>query len=145
MRIAFYAPLKAPDHSVPSGVRAMARLLIRALQAGGHEVTVASGLRRYAEHDTDQAPIRAAAKSETDRLREAWKHAPHRAPDLWFTYHLYYRAPDWIGPAMARHLDIPYVVAEASFAMKRATGVWSIGHDAVGQALRLAELVLALA
>lgn len=145
MRIAFYAPLKAPDHPVPSGDRAMARLLIRALQAGGHAVDVACDLRSYAEHETDQAPIRAAANSEIDRLREAWATAPNQAPDLWFTYHLYYRAPDWIGPPMARLLNIPYVVAEASFAMKRATGVWSMGHDAVRQALRQAGLVLALA
>ncbi len=33
MRIAFYAPLKPPDHPVPSGDRRMARLLIAALAA----------------------------------------------------------------------------------------------------------------
>ena len=37
MRIAFYAPLKPPDHPVPSGDRRMARMLWAALRAGGHE------------------------------------------------------------------------------------------------------------
>ena len=45
MRIAFYAPLKAPTHPVPSGDRRMARLLMAALEAGGHHVTLASTLR----------------------------------------------------------------------------------------------------
>jgi hypothetical protein len=35
MRIAFYAPLKAPDHPVPSGDRTIARLLLAALKQGG--------------------------------------------------------------------------------------------------------------
>ena len=41
-------------------------------------------------------------------------------PDVWFTYHLYHKAPDWLGPAVSRALDIPYVVAEASVAPKAA-------------------------
>jgi hypothetical protein len=32
MRIAFYAPLKSPDHPVPSGDRLLARLLVDALR-----------------------------------------------------------------------------------------------------------------
>ena len=36
MRIAFYAPLKPPDHPVPSGDRRMARLLMAALATAGH-------------------------------------------------------------------------------------------------------------
>jgi len=35
MATAFYAPLKAPDHPVPSGERAMARLLLEALERAG--------------------------------------------------------------------------------------------------------------
>jgi hypothetical protein len=45
MRIAFYAPLKPPDHPVVSGDRAMARALIAALRAGGQEVMLASRFR----------------------------------------------------------------------------------------------------
>ena len=47
MRIAFYAPMKPPNHPVPSGDRRMARLLIRALDLAGHEVSVASRLRSW--------------------------------------------------------------------------------------------------
>lgn len=45
MRIAFHAPLKPPDSDRPSGDRTMARLLVRALGRGGHQVEIASRMR----------------------------------------------------------------------------------------------------
>jgi hypothetical protein len=35
MRIAFYAPMKPPDHPQPSGDRRMANLLMQALRLAG--------------------------------------------------------------------------------------------------------------
>ncbi len=55
-RVAFYAPLKAPDHPVPSGERTMARLLLRALDAAGFAPDLASTLRT---RDSDGRGIRA--------------------------------------------------------------------------------------
>ena len=49
-----------------------------------------------------------------------------------------------VDAAVATALAIPYVVAEASFAPKRAGGPWALGHNAVEQALRSADHVLAL-
>jgi len=37
VRIAFYAPLKPPDHPVPSGDRRIAELFLRALRQAGHQ------------------------------------------------------------------------------------------------------------
>jgi glycosyltransferase involved in cell wall biosynthesis len=65
-------------------------------------------------------------------------------PALWFTYHLYYKAPDWIGPRAATALDIPYVVAEASHAPKRAAGVWGAHHADTETAIVQARAVLCL-
>ena len=45
MRVAFYAPMKPPDHPVPSGDRRMAALLMQALSLAGHEVELSSRLR----------------------------------------------------------------------------------------------------
>jgi glycosyltransferase involved in cell wall biosynthesis len=73
-----------------------------------------------------------------------WRREPRAAPELWFTYHLYYKAPDWLGPAVSLALGIPYVVAEASAAPKRAGGSWQVGHRAVEEALRRADVVLGL-
>lgn len=143
MRIAFYAPLKPPDHEVPSGDRHMARGLVAALEGAGHEVVLASRLRAWSRTPADLEPVRQAARREAAELIARWQ-GGGQAPELWFTYHLYYRAPDWIGPAVAAALDIPYVVVEASFAMKRAAGPWAPGHDAVAAALRQARVVFAL-
>ncbi len=146
MRIAFHAPLKPPDAPTPSGDRRMARLLLAALRQSGHDVRLASRLRSR-EPDGDRARQRrievrgrriARALAERARLPGAW------VPDLWFTYHLYYKAPDWLGPAVSRELAIPYVVAEASHAGKRATGPWSAWHAAVADALGRADLVIGL-
>ncbi len=65
-------------------------------------------------------------------------------PAAWFTYHLYYKAPDWIGPQVARALAIPYLVAEASLAHKRAGGPWDLGHRATVAALDPAAAVILL-
>lgn len=146
MRIAFYAPLKPPDHPVPSGDRRIAGLLFDGLRAAGHHPFVASLLRSYdGQGDPARQARLAAIGAGTARLLlRRWRRDPAAAPDLWFTYHLYYKAPDWLGPAISAALGIPYLVAEASSAPKRAGGNWRIGQRAVEQALRRADAVLGL-
>ena len=121
VRIAFYAPLKTPDHPTASGDRLIAGLFARALEQAGHEVVIASRLRSFdgAGDRRRQLRLARAAKAEARRLRERW-HGSSRAPECWFTYHLYHKAPDWIGPRVSAGLGIPYVVAEASHAPKQA-------------------------
>ncbi len=146
MRIAFYAPLKPPDHATPSGDRRIARLLLDALRLAGHEPFLASHLRSFDPigRERRQKQLAAHARQAAERLIARWRARPGTAPELWFTYHLYYKAPDWLGPAASAALDIPYVVAEASFAAKRAGGPWDIGHRAVEAALRRADRVIGL-
>jgi glycosyltransferase involved in cell wall biosynthesis len=147
MRIAFYAPMKPPDHPTPSGDVRVARLLIAALRQGGNHVELASHLRSWdgAGDGRRQARLAAIGARAARRLAARYRKAPPGArPNLWFTYHLYHKAPDWIGPEVARALDIPYVVAEASFAPKRAGGPWDQGHRAVAAALGQAAAVFHL-
>ena len=144
MRIAFYAPLKSPAHSTPSGDWRVAGLLMEALGRAGHRVELASSFR---SHDRDgdrhrQAALREQGQALGRRLAEQWRAVPAaQRPDLWFTYHVYYKAPDWLGPIASEALGIPYVIAEASYAPKRAGGPWAIGHDATADAVRRAALV----
>jgi hypothetical protein len=77
-------------------------------------------------------------------VRRYQARAESERPDLWFTYHLYYKAPDWLGPAVADALDIPYVVAEASHANKRATGPFAIGHQGTAAAIARADAIISL-
>jgi glycosyltransferase involved in cell wall biosynthesis len=65
-------------------------------------------------------------------------------PDLWFTYHVYYRAPDVIGPAVAKAFGIPYLIAEASDAPKHRNGEWASGYRIAHEAIAGADRVFAL-
>lgn len=145
MRIAFYAPLKAPTHATPSGDRRMARLLRAALEAGGHEVTLASDFRSF-DRDGDparQARLQAEGAAIAADLIAEYRSSP-TPPKAWFTYHLYHKAPDWLGPAVAKALAIPYLVAEPSFAPKRAGGAWDLGHRAAADAIAAADRLFCL-
>ncbi len=146
-RLLFFAPLKAPDHPTPSGDRTMGRLIVRALKRAGFEVELASRLRtrvaapnlsaQYAKRDK----CFAAADRVVARVRRLPK--AHR-PRAFFTYHLYYKAVDWIGPRVADALDIPYLVAEASHAPKRGRDDWAFNHAGAEAAIRRADAIFCL-
>jgi glycosyltransferase involved in cell wall biosynthesis len=144
MRIAFHAPLKAPDHPVPSGDRQMARLLLQALRAGGHEAEVVSTFRSFLPSPDPERmrAIEAGAAREAGRL--AARFDREGAPDLWFTYHSHYKAPDLLGPGLAARFGRPYALAEASHAGKRAAGPWAAWHAANEAAIRVADRHLCL-
>ncbi|MHA1151278.1 MAG: glycosyltransferase family 4 protein [Alphaproteobacteria bacterium] len=147
MHVAFYAPLKPPDHGVPSGDRRMARLLIEALELAGHEVEVAARLRSWhgVPDAARQARIAELGAKLAERLLRRYRRQPAATrPRAWLTYHLYYKAPDWIGPRVAEALGIPYLLAEASLANKRAGGPWALGHEAARAAFDRAAAVISL-
>jgi glycosyltransferase involved in cell wall biosynthesis len=147
MRIAFYAPMKPPDHPVPSGDREMARLLLAALRAAGHTVEIACRLRSYdgigdrSRQDRVRRLGRTIARGLIRRYR---RRPPERRPRLWFTYHLYHKAPDWLGPPVCCALRLPYVVAEASHAARQEGGRWADGWRAAAAAIRRADLIVGL-
>ena len=143
--IAFYAPLKALDHPVPSGDRKIARLFVQALQQSGFTVQLVSRLRSFDKRGEPlrQQRLMAIASREAARILRRWKKQQYR-PCAWFSYHLYYKAPDLIGPLICRQLNIPYIVAEASWANKRATGPWALFHQQVDIALQQACRVICI-
>jgi glycosyltransferase involved in cell wall biosynthesis len=146
VRIAFYAPLKAPGQGfAPSGDRRVAGLLMAALAHSGERVELVSTFRSYdADGDRErQTALRTQGESLGRALAAQWQGQPRgERPDLWFTYHLYYKAPDWLGPIVAASLGIPYVIAEASYAPKRAGGPWVLGHESSAAAIRQAALLV---
>jgi len=118
---------------------------MEALGRAGHRVQLASTFRTY-DGDGDaerQRALRMQGESVAAQLADEWRaRPPAERPALWFTYHLYYKAPDYLGPAISEALGIPYVVAEASYAAKRAHGAWALGHEATAAAIRKASLVI---
>ncbi|KIP98020.1 glycosyl transferase [Agrobacterium tumefaciens] len=124
MKIAFYAPLKSPDHPVPSGDRLMARLLMQAMRLGGHEVEVVSELRSFQrEPEGSGNNLKAAAEAEEQKIAANW----HRdgKPDIWLCYHPYYKARDLLGPVLCQRFDVAYVTAESSYSPKRNAMGWA--------------------
>lgn len=141
MPIAFYAPLKSPDHPVPSGDRQMARLLLRALEKAGFAPEPASDLRAYLpDGDVGLDALERAATDAAEKLTSAYRSGTQARPDLWFTYHSYYKSPDLLGPRICSACNIPYVTAEASHAGKRASGPWAKAHRLNQKALERSAL-----
>lgn len=146
MHIGFYAPLKPPDHPSPSGDRRMARLLLTALQGMGHEVDLVSDLRSYNSdgNAARETSIAAAARDEVARYTRNLSQAGTQPPDVIFTYHVYHKAADYIGPALKSRFNIPYIIAEPSVAPKQATGPWARGYAQAATAIRAADALLCL-
>ncbi|MEE1654804.1 glycosyltransferase family 4 protein [Microvirga sp. CF3062] len=145
--VAFYAPLKSPNHPLPSGDRTMARLLMKALDRAGYPPQLASELRTLEKAGDPQCQetIRQQSLEEASRLIEHYRALPEQSrPCLWFTYHVYYKAPDWIGPRVAQVLNIPYAIAEGSRAAKRAHGPWALGHEGAEAALDQADAIFVM-
>ena len=131
---------------MPSGDRLIARLLMQALEAAGHEVRLVSAFRSRdgAGDGARQRRIRDLGGRLAERLLRRLQAPGATLPECWFTYHLYHKAPDWLGPRVADSLGLPYVVAEASVAPKQAGGAWDLGYRASLEALARADTVVAL-
>ena len=142
MKIAFYAPLKSPGHPVPSGDRLMARQIMAVLRMAGHQVDVASELRSFTP--TPEAGPRAeiARQAEDEVARLLGRSQGESRPDLWFTYHPYYKTPDLLGPPVAKQLGIPYVTAEASYSRRHDDNGWGENQRLIADAVRLATVNL---
>lgn len=143
MKVAFYAPLKPIDHPVPSGDRQLGQAVMKALRLAGHDAFVASRFRSFEGRGDMRRQTRLA---ELGRRMAARLHGRLRSsgmrPDVWFTYHLHHKAPDWLGPAVSRALDIPYVVAEASVAAKQRDGRWAVGYASSVEAIEAASATI---
>lgn len=142
MKIAFYAPLKSPNHPVPSGDRLMARQLIEILMRCGHDVEIVSEFRSFSATPTALADLQQQAGVEIERLEAEWRTGG--PPDLWFCYHPYYKSPDLLGPTLCRGHGMAYVTAEASYSERRNGQGWQTQQLLLADALKLAAVSIGL-
>jgi len=146
VNVCFYSPFVVADPKVPSGAARVATLLQRALTSAGLHVHCPA-LPRTFDGKGDASRQREAMEASTmaaNALLEAIARGAVPRPALWFSYHVYYKSPDWIGPTVTGKLGIPYVIAEGSHAPKRQNGPWHAGHAATTDALQSARLLLAM-
>jgi glycosyltransferase involved in cell wall biosynthesis len=142
MKIAFYAPLKSPDHPVPSGDRLMAQQLRQALKLAGYDVDVVSSFRAFAPTPEVPQQRQRDAERECQRIAADWR--LQGAPDIWFCYHPYYKAPDLLGPELCRAFAVPYVTVETSYSSRRNIGDWQAAQDLLLAGIRQATVNICL-
>ena len=137
--------MKPASSPVPSGDREMARNLITALERH-HEVDIATEFVSWdGKGDPEIQDLATQGTGEARALIEKWQTGTvAKRPDAWFTYHVYHKAPDWVGPAVSEALNIPYFMAEVSHAPKQAGGPWDIGYCAAESAIRNAQGIFGL-
>jgi glycosyltransferase involved in cell wall biosynthesis len=116
---------------------------MRALEYIGAQVTVASVLRTRDGQGNMQVQRDLMEKSAQEVARLTRENHAHRW-DAWVTYHNYYKAPDLIGPQVARYLGIPYLQVECSRARKRLVGPWAGFANASEAAADAAEVIFYL-
>ena len=145
LKIAFHTPLNRYGDGALSGDRRMARQLVALLERLGHRVEIVPAERSFMRepNEAELAAHQVAAREVIERLARSWQD-PAARPDLFFTYHCHYRAPDLIGPALVERFALPYLLAEASDAPKRFEGPWATAAALARDAILLADLQLCM-
>lgn len=115
MKIAFYAPLKPITHSNPSGDREIGRSIHRYFIEKEASVFILSDFRTRWFF---RSPVRWLRYFMS--LAKAFRRVQIEKPDIYFTYHLYYKAPDPIASVLAWWFSKPYFVFEGMYARKAA-------------------------
>ena len=113
MKIAFYCPNKPLTHPHPSGDLIIAADIRDALNQMGHtcEEIVRFRARWFWETGTGRRQAVAA-------LFHALARTVSFKPDVWLTYHTYYKSPDVLGPWVSRLMQLPYTLFQPMYATK---------------------------
>jgi glycosyltransferase involved in cell wall biosynthesis len=138
MRIAYFMPLKPIGHNHPSGDLIIGTDLFQFIQSRRIDILPASRFRaRWIYLKPWLWPVYL--------IHSFWVmiRIRRRRPDLWLTYHSYYKAPDILGPICARWAKIPYVIFQGIYSTKRRRKAltWA-GFMLNRKALMAADLVL---
>jgi glycosyltransferase involved in cell wall biosynthesis len=114
MQLLYYMPFKPMGHHNPSGDLVTGTELFTHLQRRGHDIRPVSRLRCRWIYYRPLTLLRLL----TERVRIVGLYRG-RTPDLWLSYHSYYKAPDLLGPGCARRLGIPYTIFQGIYSTKR--------------------------
>ncbi len=114
MKICFYTPFKPLNHPNPSGDLIIARGLYDFLSGFGHRMKTVSHLRsRWIFWKPWKWLLVFQEQRRAEKLTDTF------FPDIWLTYHTYYKAPDMLGPYVAQKQKIPYVLFQGIYSTKR--------------------------
>jgi len=114
MKIAYYMPFKPMGHANPSGDLVTGTEIHDYLVTRQHSVHPVSKLRSRWIYYRPQQWVQFWA--ERNRIV---KQCTTDKPDLWLSYHSYYKAPDLLGSSCCQRLQIPYVIFQGIYSTKR--------------------------
>ncbi len=114
MKIAYYMPLKPMGHPHPSGDLVTGTEIHHYLNEAGHDCRLVSTLRCRWLYLRPWKWLALALE-----WRRVFQRCRQFGPDIWLSYHSYYKAPDLLGPSCAARLGIPYVVFQGIYSTKR--------------------------
>ena len=114
MKIAYYMPFKTLGHQNPSGDLIIGTEIFDHLKQKGNTIEIASKLRaRWIYYNpVNLIKLLFEKRSVVKKLQPS-------PPDIWLSYHSYYKAPDLLGPYCCRKLTIPYVLFQGIYSTKR--------------------------
>ncbi|OEU65278.1 MAG: group 1 glycosyl transferase [Desulfovibrio sp. S3730MH75] len=113
MRITFFAPHKHIHHEIPSGDLMIGKSLHDFLKSEGHELMIASKMKL---RNILISPLRWPALYI--EYKKTLKRVAEFKPDLWLTYHSYYKSPDLFGPSITSKIGIPYMIYQGVYSTK---------------------------
>ena len=114
MRIFFYPPFKPLGHPNPSGDLVIATGLYDYLKERGHQIWQVNTLRARWIYWKPWVWPRILCEQN-----RALRKVARLKPDLWLTYHSYYKAPDLLGPIVYRDTKVPYAIFQGIYSSKR--------------------------
>ena len=114
MKIGLYCPNKTIADPDPSGDLIISRGIRRGLNLSGHDCRE---IVRFRARWFWKSP--AGWSQAFPAFLEAYRNGLSFRPDLWLTYHTYYKSPDILGPWISRLLKIPYVLFQPMYSTKR--------------------------
>lgn len=138
MNISYYMPFKPMGHKNPSGDLIMGSELFAYLAARQHNITLASELRcRWIYYKPWKW---FSLLIELFSLNRKYKNV---APQLWLTYHSYYKAPDILGTLTCKKNNIPYIIFQGIYSTKTRKKLHTkVGFYLNRWVLKSADLVL---
>lgn len=114
MKIAYYMPFKPLGHPNPSGDLILGTEIHDHLNRSGHQCHLVSRLRcRWIYLHPGKLLHLLVERQRV--LRECQQ----THPDIWLSYHCYYKAPDLLGPWCAKRLGLPYVIFQGIYSTKK--------------------------